>query len=111
MVKNWLSRDEWRFPGGGMNHRETPQEALEREIEEELRLRVDQPFQFVDSGTMKTDRLGFVYRVYAIRLAAEPLLRHNRLEITATSWHRIAPAQCSEEIRRVFKLLKRRRMI
>ncbi len=33
-----LEQDKWTFPGGGVKHKETPEDTIKRELEEEVRL-------------------------------------------------------------------------
>lgn len=41
LVKNWFGCGELQLPGGGIRHRETPEQGAAREIKEELGLELD----------------------------------------------------------------------
>jgi len=42
LVRNWLGSQEWTFSGGGLSGGESSQQALIREVSEELGLNLDQ---------------------------------------------------------------------
>lgn len=67
---------KWEFPGGKVEAAETPEDALHREIEEELacRLAIDGPLpRFVhDYGTVAIEMIPFVCRLAAGSPAPHP---------------------------------------
>lgn len=91
LVKNWLARDTWRLPGGGIGHNESPEQAALREIREELRVVLAQnKLSVVCKGIQSTDRLGFEYSIYAYRCTDKPRILPNKYEIIDVQWCDIA---------------------
>jgi 8-oxo-dGTP diphosphatase len=40
LVRNWAGTGRWSLPGGGIEHGEQPEQAMRRELQEELKLTV-----------------------------------------------------------------------
>jgi 8-oxo-dGTP diphosphatase len=78
---------KWEFPGGKVEPGETPEEALERELAEELDLRV-RVGCFLCSTTFASGKREFELLAYSVeRLGGEPVLR----EHDACAW--VTPAE------------------
>ena len=111
-VKNWMARDTWRLPGGGMKAGETPAETAKREIREELGFHVStQWLTKLIEGVQTTDGLGFFYTVFAYQLEARPTLRANRYELTATGWINTVAEDFDEILVLACQELQRRKMV
>jgi 8-oxo-dGTP diphosphatase len=82
LIKNWLSRDTWRFPGGGVDRGETVRSAAVREIKEELRIVISEAkLVHVSSGVLVADDLKCTYDLFRYDLSIYPKVLPNRLEI------------------------------
>lgn len=74
----------WEFPGGKAEPGETPEEALHRELREELGIKVELGDEIVgpdDGGWIITDR--HIMRLWFARVTEgepKPLVEHDRLE-------------------------------
>ena len=81
LVRN--ERDEWELPGGRLEIGETPEEALAREFEEELSIRVE-PLSVIDSYLFEVVPSKHVFIVtYGCRLHGQfkPVLSAEHKEI------------------------------
>lgn len=111
-VKNWMARDTWRLPGGGMKANETPAETAQREIEEELGLDLlQQRLKKLIEGEQTTDGLGFYYTVFAYQLQTRPTLRVNRYELTASGWINAVAKDFDEILVLACQELQRQKMV
>ena len=89
MTRNWLSDGCLALPGGGMARSESPEEALVRELAEEIGVKINpQEIKHVVSGVWRTHGLGFKYDIYSTK--TKPSIGHvRRFEITDVRWVKI----------------------
>ena len=112
IVKNWLARNTWRLPGGGVQRNESPQECIVREAKEELGISLDiNKVILLHEGVNTTDRLGFVYAHYYYICESEPQLKTNRFEINTHMWTNEQNKDIQFETRRVISELSEKKMI
>lgn len=102
LVKGWLGRQKWQLPGGGTKRGETSQEAVVREVKEEVGLDIKpENLKYLLSGRWQTDSLGHDYDIYECRVAKKKPLTTLRPELIETAWVKavdIDPADCPAEI-------------
>lgn len=112
LVKNWLARGTWRFPGGGQHGDESPRTAAAREVGEELGIHIDeQQLILVTSGKQHTDRLGYNYTYFAYCLDSKPLITCDTREITDYGFFALPPSGIQQEVLDVIDLLRRKRLL
>ena len=112
LVKNWLARDTWRLPGGGINKGETPKQAVLREAKEELRL-ILQESKLVElnSGTMEVDKLGFNYVNFVYKMDTYPRRLENLYEIVDYGLFDSVPEHAQPIVHEIMKLLEKQRLL
>jgi 8-oxo-dGTP pyrophosphatase MutT (NUDIX family) len=97
LIKNWLSRDRFWLPGGGVHRDETMVEGAVRETLEELGVRINvSELVSRKKGFMKDDRLGFEYEIFVCHLAGKPVMKIDKGEIVDNGWYSYAPEGCSK---------------
>ena len=112
LIKNWLARDTWRFPGGGIGRGESPESAAVREIKEELRLVINESGLIeVDSGIFRTDRLGFPYIMYAYVMNTFPRRLEDTYEITDYGLFNEIPDGVQDEVKELLSKLKDKKLL
>ncbi|HSG90303.1 MAG TPA: NUDIX hydrolase [Pseudomonadales bacterium] len=74
-------KPRWGLPGGHLDAGEHPEDAVRRELEEELELRVD-ALEMIDDYFYK----GSLHRVYTAPLPS-PILRFDDRELLQIGWH------------------------
>lgn len=112
LVKNFIARDTWRLPGGGIEKNEQPMEASVREIREELGLVIDpEKLKLVDSSKMRTDSLGYDYTVYVYLLSEYPVVTRAKLEITQWQMFDTLPDDSQLELFEIIDKLKAQRLL
>lgn len=112
LIKNWLARDTWRFPGGGIGRGESPEDAALREVKEELRLVIQrQKLILVDEGVMGTDKLGYPYAVYAYVLDTYPRRLEDQYEIVDYGMFASVPAGTQPEAEATLRILRQRKLL
>jgi 8-oxo-dGTP pyrophosphatase MutT (NUDIX family) len=100
LVKNWLARDTWRFPGGGVSKDERPTQAIVREVYEELHIQLDErDLVLYETRVMRADRLGFSYSLYVCHLGALPKLSQNKFEIVDSQWFGELPEDLQDDMK------------
>ncbi len=114
LVRNWLSKGNWRLPGGGIGKNEDIKAAAAREIHEELGVAIE-PSSLMDliaQSRYNGDGVKYRYRVLACHLPKLPQIRSNKLEITAYDWFdNVDSLDKWPVIDEVMKLLKMRNLI
>jgi 8-oxo-dGTP pyrophosphatase MutT (NUDIX family) len=86
LTKNWLGDNRYALPGGGVAGSESNEEALKRELEEEIGVDLDvTKIKHAASGKWQTHGLGFDYDIYThnSRITSG---RIRRLEIVEVAW-------------------------
>lgn len=87
LSKNWLGRQKWQLPGGGIKASEQPPAAAARELYEETGVSADAAkLQKIHEGIWQTDRLGFGYEIYRLEADARQPLKIRRPEIAEATW-------------------------
>ena len=93
LVRNWLGKQRWTLPGGGIKRGETPAEAGAREVHEETGLRIPHD-HLRELGVFKNvgEKYTFSVACFATEIAKrEPhIARHRRLEMLDMSWFPLA---------------------
>jgi len=112
LVKNWLARDTWRLPGGGIGKNETPKQAVLREAKEELRLVLQEvKLATLNSGTMQVDGLGFHYTNYVYVMDTFPRRLENQYEIVEYGLFDEAPHGSQPVVHEVIDLLRQQKLL
>lgn len=112
LIKNWLARNTWRFPGGGVGRNERAEDAAVREVKEELRLAIQpQKLILVDQGVMKSDKLGYPYSVYAYVMNTFPRRLEDMYEIVDYGMFEADPRDTQPEVEATLQVLRQRKLL
>lgn len=89
LVKNWLSPQLWTLPGGGISLNETEEQALKREIKEELGISLPpRHLNHIGAFLVKHPPAPFRVSVYSLELrSSEIIITQNKKEIIDAQWH------------------------
>lgn len=86
LIKNWLARQDWGLPGGGVHKKEEPRDAAVREVKEETGLDLRVSLELMAQGRWKADRLGHEYLIFLARLPSKETITSRQFEIIAAEW-------------------------
>ena len=91
LSKNWIGRQKWQLPGGGIDKNESPEQAAIRELKEEagINARASQ-LSKITEGIWQTDRLGYKYYIFGLELKNKPAIKQLYPEIIETAWLKLA---------------------
>lgn len=83
LVHNWLGNGAWTLPGGGAHAKETYNNAVAREVYEEIGVTVDtSAFTLITHGTWASNGFDYTYEISSVRVGDDVRLRKRFLEIT-----------------------------
>lgn len=87
VIKGWLDTGRnWSFPGGGKHRRESPDQAVERELYEETGIVVENT-KLVPLGMMRqTTGHNHKFFGFVLRLPKKPLLNLQKAEVSEAKW-------------------------
>ncbi|HVC36007.1 MAG TPA: NUDIX domain-containing protein [Candidatus Dormibacteraeota bacterium] len=114
LVRNWLGMQEWTLPGGGAKRSETDQEALVRELQEELGISIKQSsliflnrFMYNDIPTLF--KVSCFYSTGPSNLKAQKLVPNH--ELIDAAWFPVnaVPKDFSEEFKEAYSLFQKQR--
>lgn len=87
LVRNWLGKGEWSFPGGGSRANESALQAVLRETEEEIGVTLEPArVRFLREGFRKDGIGGKHYALFHAVLEDKPQIRRAPAEITDAEW-------------------------
>lgn len=91
VVKGWLSRGDWSFPGGGLKHREEPRQGAVREVMEEtgVSLRPQNLTLLFEGRTTNPHRLTYYCYAFGIELETKPEVTVRGVEVLQAEWKNI----------------------
>ena len=106
MLHSRHTRFGWTLPGGLMAAGETPREALDRELREELRLELDLG---ADAAVVivapESRRVDFVFELY---VTERPPVHVDGTEVLEARWLPVGSPLCDDVVREVLNRLARR---
>ncbi len=111
LVKGWLgSQNKWHLPGGGLNRRERPNIAAQRELKEEVGIDISTADLVTLNEEPLRTKLGYNYYLFTLNLPQKPNLSINNIEILEAVFVPIitlATLQLNEELKYFVNLAKK----
>ena len=112
LVKNWMARDTWRLPGGGVKKSESRAQAVVREVKEELRIVLNQSrLVKLGEGKMVVDNLGYHYTNYYYLMDSFPKVLPDNYEIIDFGLYASIPEGSQPGLKTVFDDLARLKLL
>ncbi len=106
LVRNWLGRQKWAFPGGGVKNKESPKEGLVRELKEELDLDIhERNLRYIYEVNHTDGNAKYPVAVFRLDLADKPSLSVRRPELINAKWWQVndLPANIDELTEKTIK--------
>lgn len=99
LVKNWFGPGVWQLPGGGIQRKESPTDAVRREVYEELGLHVGDG-NLLNEEPMIVKSRGLLLREYytVYKMETPPILRIGK-ELIATEYVSIDKAPLPQKVK------------
>lgn len=88
VVKGWLSRGDWSFPGGGLKRNENPVDGAVREVREEtnVNLKPENLTKLFEGKTTNPHGLTYYCIAYGVELDEKPTIKAQAGELIAAEW-------------------------
>jgi ADP-ribose pyrophosphatase YjhB (NUDIX family) len=87
VVKSWLGNGKWSLPGGGVRQGESTTDAILREVNEEVGLRLQKKdIKLRGQRIYKQSGLKFAYSLYETKLSRINSLKRSKKELSQVAW-------------------------
>lgn len=107
LIKNWLARDTWRLPGGGIGRGETAESAAIREIKEELHIELKKTkLQYLCTDNNTVDGIRYPFKIFVYVTDVLPKILPDNYEIVEFGWFDELPVGLSPDLHQTLELLK-----
>lgn len=105
VVKGWLSRGDWSFPGGGIKRNEDPLLGAVREVREEtsVNLKPEDLTKLFEGSTTNPHRLTYYCIAFGVELDEKPPIKAQAGELIAAEWKTIDELMAMPDSERLFK--------
>lgn len=105
VVKGWLSRGDWSFPGGGLKRGEDPANGAIREVLEEtgITLQPQSLTLLFEGTTINPHKLTYYCYAFGIELETKPEVTTHGLELVGAEWRRIDELLAQPDANRLLK--------
>ena len=89
VTRTWLSDGRWSLPGGGLHRSEEPPAGVIREVREETGIVLEpEDIQPLTIAMFRYHGLRFRCHYFVAELAAKPVVKLQKFEITGSQWVR-----------------------
>lgn len=87
LVRNWKGGQRWTLPGGGVKSKESPREALVRELKEELNLGIkESDLEFISEVNHEEASAKYPVKFYRFSTVDKPSFSMHRPELIDAKW-------------------------
>ena len=87
VVKPWLGNGRWSLPGGGIKKNESAEDALSREVKEEVGFKIpEKKYKKITNATYRQDGLKFSYTLFGCIIKKQVTPTISQKEIVEAKW-------------------------